>query len=376
MATYTSANFPGAFNAADAYGVPQELLDAVVDCNSIVDLFPWHFNNQPVEAPEMLVQAEGLTGDGSFAEGGCPDEVTWGDAKFAYSAKSFGRQTPRVSYVSMAAKQHTYRTSRTIVTAKGPVTVTDEWEYMLYIVLKALRRVQEWLIVRGDSTANALNYDGFDRIIRAPVAGRLDINGVGQTIANSVVHSMAGALTLTKMREMITVLLANGTDLGEIKLLMRPAMFVQLAGLIAANYFDPGAQLEKLMGQGWIPLYGANIPVYTSDCVAASGSPNAYTSTMYFLAFNYYGIPSLWFDYFDFSNIVRNSDLFYGEPAGGIAPSPFVMVGKDKGSAYCTSTAFALWAHGKMVSIAPQSLGKLTDISYTFQFTEAQVSQP
>lgn len=372
MATYTSADFPGKFTAADGYGIPREIVEALEDYCLLPDYIPWSYNNQQTEAVEILTDVHG-SDDGSFAEGRCPTEFVWSEHKFPYDAKSFGRETPTVSYAAMVAKQATYRTDRVVYTKMGPYTIRDEWEFLMYITLRAVRRVYEWLLLNGSAATNPFNFDGLDRIIRAPAGGRLDINGVGVPAANSVVHSMGGAVTVTKLHEMLGALEANGVNIGDVTLLMRPSLFSIVASLISANYNDPGAIYQGLMQRKLLPLYGYDVPVMTSDCVGVSGTEPNLSSTIYFLSKTYKGMPSLEFHFFDFSSIVRNSDLFWQQK--GIAPAQWVQIFADKGT-YCTSTGFALFSHGKMVSYAPHSLGKLTDIEYTFQLEEHEFTQP
>lgn len=366
----TAAALQGIFTSsgcADAYGIPQTIVETLVRCNQLVDLFPYRFDNQPVKPADLLTNIQGTQGDGSFAEGGCPDDVEHDECRIVFTAKSFGRASPKQTYVALASKQHPVPATRQIVTAGGVETFSDEWDYTMYLVLTAVRQALEWLVINGNPLTNANNFEGLDRLIRDPVGGRLDVNGIGCPDANSEVMNMAGSyVSVDDLYQMFGALQANGVDPTDIILVMRPGMANEIARLISLNYADPGAKREEIMGSSTFPLYGQNVPYRTTQCIDATGSGDSYTSTIFFLTFNYRGMPHMWLEFFDFSKIVLNSDLF-AAPAGtgGLAPSPFVMVTADKGD-YCTSFQYAIWAHGRVFTEAPFALGKMQNVAYTF----------
>jgi len=365
-APVTSTVMQGLFasqGCADAYGLPKLLVDHLVRCNQVVDMFPQRFDNQPVKPADLLISLQGTAGDGSFPEGACPDDVEYEECRITFSAKSFGRASEKLSYAALAAKQHLYPATRQLVAPEGMVSFGDEWDWRMYVTLTAVREALEWLIIRGNPVTNPNNFEGLDRLIRR---NRLDINGVVCEGADSEVFSMNGAeVSLDDLYLMIGALEADGVNPADITMLMRPGMATEIVRMLSMNYADPGAKREEMMTKSTFPLYGYNIPYRTSQCIDVTGSGDSWASSIYFLTFQYYGVPSLWLEFFDFSKIVRNTDLFWA-PAGtgGLAPSPFVMNPLDKND-WCTSYQFEIWAHGRLFSIAPQSLGKLTDVTYT-----------
>ena len=353
--------------AADAYGLPRQIVDHLVRCNNIVDLFPWRFDNQPVKPADLLINLQGTAGDGSFVEGGCPDDIEYDECRITFSAKSFGRAAEKMSYAALAAKQHLSPSPRQLVAPDGLVTFSNEWDWRMYLTLTAVREALEWLILRGDPTVNANNFEGLERLIRQPVGGRLDINGVGCVGANSEVEDIAGAhVSLTQIQDMIAALVVDGARAEDITIVCRPGLASEITTMISRNYQDPGAMEQELMRRRTWPLFGTDIPYATTQCLDVTGSGNSWTSNMLFLTFNYLGTPSLWLEFFDFSQIVRNTDLFSAPNLGGLAPSPFLMSVADHND-WCTSYQYVIWAHGRLFCSAPQALGKLENVAYTFQ---------
>jgi hypothetical protein len=352
--------------AADAYGLPRQLVDHLVRRNDIVDLFPWQFDNQPVKPADLLVNLQGTAGDGSFVEGGCPDDIEFDTCRITFSAKSFGRAAEKLSFPALAAKQHLAPSPRQLVAPDGTIEFTDEWDFRMYLVLTAVREALEWLILRGDPTANANNFEGLVRMIRQPAGGRLDINGVGCVGANSEVDDIAGAhVSLEQLQDMIGRLVVDGARPQDVTIICRPGQATEITSMIARNYQDPGAKEQELMRQRTWPLYGVEVPYRTTQCLEVTGSGDSWTADMLFITTQYYGVPSLWLEFFDFSKIVRNTDLFSSPNYSGLTPSPFVMIPSDHND-WCTSYQFSIWAHGRLFSIAPQSLGKLENVGYSF----------
>ena len=365
--TYVSTSFPGLWNNAEnTYGIPQDIIQGFLTPNSIVDLFPWQFSNQPVKPQDWLKSLSGESGDGSFTEGGCPVEVEWSATQFTVAAKSLGRCTPRTSYVGLASKQNVTPATRRIVDANGIVKELDnEWDYQLYLVLLGCRRAMEYLTINGDSSVTANNFDGLNRIIRAPVGGRLDVNGVGVPDANSIVIDNANAaVTVNLLYQFIGSLEANGANPADLYFILRPGLVNEIARLLALDYNDPGAKRQEILQEKTFPLYGVNIPYRTTQWVDATGTGSTWYSSLYAICPVFGGLPNIWYEYFDLSNLVQNADLFAGP---GAAPSHWYMVPSDRGTTYCTSTKFCLWTHGRLVVAAPQVLGKITGIQFTFQ---------
>lgn len=361
---YTQADFPGKFGVAQGYGVPAELMDNVMDCNVLVDRIPFGFSNQPIEAPEMITKAEHAGNDGTFQEGYCPVDVEWENHKFTYTAKSFGRCSEPVTDAALAAKQHTYLATRQIITKDGVKNIANEADYLLYLVLRSARKVWECQMLLGNSTTNAFNFDGLDYIIRAPVAGRLDLNGVAVPEANSVVNPQNGALTIAALYDMVMQLQSNGVSLSDVWILGHPGLISEVCRVVSATYQNPGAERERFLGQMQVPIGGVSIPLVSTDCAVLSGSAAAgYTGTLWFVSTMYYGKPSLWYSGFDFSGVVKNADVFGQQ---GLTPSPWIVVDKSERQTYCTSQQFCIWQHGKLVSAAPHSLGKITGITFSY----------
>jgi len=372
---YVSTTFPGMWNNAEnTYGIPRDMIAGLYQPNSLVDLFGWQFDNRPVLPQDWLTSVAGESGDGSFVEGGCPVEVEWSKTQFTYTAKSLGRCTPRTSYVGLAAKQNVYPPQRRIINSEGvEVELEDEWDFQMFTVLKAARNSLEYLTLNGDSTANANNFDGLNRIIRAPVGGRLDVNGVGVADANSIVIDNANArVSVNLLFEFIGALEANGADPSEIYFITRSGMINEIARLIALDYNDPGSERQDVLRRKTIPLYGQEIPYVTSGWVGSTGTGSTYYTTIYAITPTFGGLPNLYYEFFDLSKLVVNSDLFN---APGNVPSHWYMVPWDRGTTYCTSTKFCLWAHGRLVAAAPQVLGKIENVRYDFRNVRT-VDQP
>jgi hypothetical protein len=368
----SQANYAGLFTTsqADLYGIPAVILDALTAPNPIVDLFgPPRFNNMPLHPYELLTTAGPVDNDISFTEGGCPDTTEHGENRFALSAKSFGVCTPRTTYVALASKQNQFPGTRTIVTRDGNTSIVTEWEYQLYITLRAARQGLEWLILNGNPVNNALNFEGLDRAIRAPAAGRLDVNGTGVPLANSVVFENGGnRITVDRLYQMVGAMEANYVFPGDITLLMSSGMANEIARLIGLNYNDPGQKREDILRNRTFPLYGFEIPFRTSQWIGstATGNDYEYQSTIFFISLTYRGLDVMWMEYYDFTELVLNSDLFanpYGQM--GTQPGGWYMVPRDRGD-YCTSTSYCLWGHGRLMYQAPQALGRINDVTYEF----------
>jgi len=376
QAPTTSASYAGVFasyGAADAYGVPQEIIESLVQPSGLLIRFDWTFDNRPVVPADIFATKEG-SDDGSFAEGGCPTGSTASIGRLTYSAKSFGACSDKLTLPALASKQHTSPTPRRVRTATQVVTLNSEWEYQMFRVLQRLNRVREYLTINGNAAVNPNNYDGLLRIIRT---NHLDINGNALSEADSVVHDEAGTeVTVRKLEEVIGALEDNYVDVNDIVMVMRPGMFRHLAYKISLNYMDPEAKKQELLGSWTLPLGGADIPVETTQFMPRTGSGQSWTTHILFLTFQYLGLPSLYFAFFDFSEVVTNYPDLYAAPAsaGGLTPSPYVLFTKDRGS-YCSSAEFCLMAHGHVIALAPQSLGKITNVSYS-ALRERTVTNP
>lgn len=368
--------------AADMYGVPLQIIEALVTPNSIVDMFPFEFNNQPVFPVEMLTSKHMSNpgDDGTFTEGGCPGETEHEQHRFAYSAKSWGACTDKLTYVALASKANPAVTRRTIVTPdQGKVVISDEFDMQMFRLLQQIRRIQEYHTLNGDSSVNPNNFNGMYQIMLAGQAegGRLDLNGVRVPEALSVVKDIhCNAVTVDILYEMIGALEQNYVNPADITLVMRSGMANEIARLISLNYLDPGAKRQEILNAKTFPLYGYEIPWVTTQWISTTGSnaTQEWCSDIHFWTFNYLGVPSLWYQFYDFSSVVLNTDLFAAPAgAGGLTPGPYVMIPMDHGD-YCTSTQFCLWAHGRIVAAAPQSLGLLRNVKYNF-YNERQVTQ-
>jgi hypothetical protein len=252
-------------------------------------------------------------------------------------------------------------------------TISNEADYMLYIVLRGARKVWEWQLMNGDSSTVATEFDGLDRIIRAPLAGRLDMGGVGVTEANSVVNAIGGALTMNDLYDMMMQLIEAGVSPSDVWILGAPGLLAEVCRVVSATYLNPGAERERFMAQMSIPLMGFQVPLVSTECASLSGSVAAgWTGDLFWVSTTYRGQPSLYYEGFDFSQVVKNGDI-YGKQ--GLSPSPWVAVDKSDRSTLCTSQQFCIWQHGKLVSSAPHSLGKMTQI--TFSYSEPRnVTQP
>lgn len=188
----TTTTYQGLFTsygAADAYGVPAEIIESLIQPSGLLDRFPWEWNNQPVLPISMITAKEG-TDDGSFAEGHCPTGAGYTEAKFTFSAKSFGTCSDSLTLPALASKQHTLPT-RTVHTAQGATRLTTEWEFQMFKILQRINRIREYLALNGDASVNANNFDGLFRLIRT---NHTDINGTVQT------HPVFGVLTASLQR--------------------------------------------------------------------------------------------------------------------------------------------------------------------------------
>ena len=363
--TTTYAGLFTSYGAADAYGVPAEIIESLIQPSGLLDRFAWEFNNQPVLPLSMITAKEGTT-DGSFAEGGCPVGASYTEAKFTYSAKSFGTCSDHLTLPALASKQHLTPATRRIHTALGVTTMTTEWELQMFKILQRLGRIREYLTINGDASVNVNNYDGLLRIIRHDHA---DINGVIQTEADSVVYDEnCTATTIRKMEEIIGALEDNYVDPADIVLAMRPGLFRHLAYMIALEYQDIGAKHQELMRGRTLPLAGYDIPVETTMWLGRTGSNQTWCSSILFLTFQYLGMPSLYYQYFNFAEVVANHPDFHPSPGGtGLIPSPYVLLTRDRSGSegLCTSSEFCMFAHGRLVAEATQSLAVLQNVEYS-----------
>jgi len=367
----TEANYGGVYTAsqADLYGIPAMIIDAMTAPNSIVDLFgPPRFNNMPLAPYELLTQSGPANdNDTSFQEGSCPGTTSETRNRFALVAGSFGVCTPRTTYVALASKQNNWVGARSIVTREGTVEVSTEWEYQLYTTLRAARTGLEWLIINGDPTNNPFNFEGLDRAIRAPSGGRLDVLGNQVTQANSIVYNLnGGRVTVDLLNDMFASLESNYVWPGDVVMLMSTGMANEIARLISLNWNDPGAKRQEILQNRTFPLYGFEVPYRTSQWIAstATGNTREYMSTIYFITTQYLGVDTMWLEYYDFSELVLNTDLFanpYGQM--GTQPGQWYMIPRDHGD-YCTSTSYCLFAHGRLFYRAPQSLGRFNNATY------------
>lgn len=361
------ASYVGAFTtggAADAYGIPQDIIESLVQPSGLLDRFEWDYDNRPVVPMDIVESKEG-TDDGSFAEGGCPQTgVPWDIGRISSAAKSFGACSERLTMVALASKQHTFPTPRRVHTATGTMAISTEWEFQMFKALQRLGRIREYLSIRGDATVNANNYNGLLRLIRE---GYRDIEGERVTEADSLVHNEGCTeVTIRKLEEVVGALEDRYVEPSEIVLVMRPSMFRHLAYKISLDYMSPGEKRQELLGQRTLPVAGENLAVETTLFMPRTGSGQTWCEDILFLTFNYLGERTLYFAYFNFSEIVANYAELFAAPAGagGLAPSPFVMFNKDRGSD-CTSAEFCLFAHGHILAKAPQSLAKITNVSYS-----------
>jgi|GEM_PF-3427079 len=376
-APQTTAAFQGLFTsygAMDAFGIPMEIVDSLVKCYDLVDFFDWEFNNEQVLPADIMTSLQGTTGDGSFVEGGCPEEMIDTICRITYNARSLGRCSPKLTLPAWVNKQHQAPASRRIRNRDGATVLVTEFEYQLYKVLQGVRKALGYLIIRGDPTVNANNFDGLLRIIRT---GRLDINGVWQPETDSIVHDEhCTAVTILKIEEVIGQLEDRWVDASDITMIMRPGMFRHLSYQISLGYADIEAKHQELLAGKTLPLGGVDIPVITTQCLPTTGAGQDWCSDILFITTEYLGLPSLFLQFFDFSEIVANAPDVYAPPAGagGLTPSPFIMlvIGQD---GHCMSHQFCLAAHGRLVSLAPQSLAKIQNVAYS-ALLERQVVIP
>ncbi len=363
--TTTYAGIFTSYGAADAYGVPAEIIESLIQPSGLLDRFAWEFNNQPVLPLSMITAKEG-TDDGSFPEGGCPTGASYTEAKFTYSAKSFGTCSDNLTLPALASKQHLAPAARRIHTAQGVTTLTTEWELQMFKILQRLGRIREYLTINGDASVNANNYDGLFRVIRE---NHTDINGNVQTEADSILYDEGcTATTIRKMEEIIGALEDNYVDPADIVLSMRPGLFRHLAYMIALEYQDIGAKHQELMRGRSLPLAGYDVPVETTMWIGRTGSNQDWCSHILFLTFQYLGMPSLYYQYFNFAEVVANHPDFHPSPGGtGLNPSPYVLLTRDRSGSegLCTSSEFCMFGHGRLVAEATQSLGKMLNVSYS-----------
>lgn len=372
----TTVTYQGLFTsygAADAYGVPEEIIESLIQPSGLLDRFAWEFNNQPVLPVSMFTYKQGAD-DGSFAEGGCPTGTTRTESKFVFSAKSFGSCSDHLTLPALASKQHTLR-NRRIRRAQGVTTVVSEWESQMFNILQRLANINEVLTLNGDASVNPNNYDGLFRLIRE---NHTDINGVVQTEADSVVwDEHCTPTTIRKLEEIIGALEDNYVNPADIVLVMRPGLFRHLAFMIALEYQNIGATHQELMRGRTLPLAGFDIPVETTMWIGRTGTPQAYCSHILFLTFNYLGAPSLYHQFFDFSEVVANHPDFHPSPGGtSLTPSPYVLLTRDRSGSegLCMSSEFCMAAHGRLVAEATQSLGKMLNVEYSALIERTQVN--
>lgn len=361
------ASYVGMFTtggAVDAYGIPQEIIESLVQPSGLLARFSWDFDNRPVVPMDIVESKEG-TDDGSFAEGGCPQTgQPWDVGRISSTAKSFGACSERLTMVALASKQHTTPSPRRVHTAEGTVSVSSEWEFQMFKTLQRLGRMREFLAIRGDATVNAYNFNGLLRLIRE---GYRDLEGVRVTEADSLIHNeRCTEVTIRKIEEVIGALEDRYVDPDDIVMVMRPSMHRHLAYKISLNYMNPAEKRQELLGKKVLPLAGENIPVETTLFMPRTGSGQTWCEDILFLTFNYLGERTLYFAYFNFAEIVANYAELFSAPAGagGLSPSPFVMFNRDR-NADCTSAEFCMFAHGHIIALAPQSLAKITNVSYS-----------
>lgn len=350
--------------AADAYGIPQDIIESLIQPSGLLDRFDWEYDNRPV-VPMDIVESKQGTDDGSFPEGGCPATGTaWDVGRITSSAKSFGACSERLSMVALASKQHTTPTPRKIHTAQGTTNITSEWEFQMFKTLQRIERSREYLAIQGDATVNANNFNGLLRLIRE---GYTDVEGVAVTEADSLVHAEGCTeVTVRKLEEVLGAMEGRYVDIDEVVMVMRPGLFAHLAYKISLNYMNPAETRQTLLRGRTLPLYGYDIPVETTMFMPRTGSGQSWCEDILFLTFNYLGERTLYFAYFDFSELVANYAELFAAPtgAGGLAPSPFVMINRDRNSD-CTAAEFCIFAHGHIIAKAPQSLAKITGVSYS-----------
>jgi len=265
---------------------------------------------------------------------------------------------------ALASKQHTTPTPRRVHTAQGTTNIASEWEFQMFKTLQRLERIREYLAINGDATVNAYNWNGLLRLIRT---GYTDVEGVAVTEADSLVHNEACTeITVRKLEEVLGAMEGRYVDIPEVVMVMRPGLFAHLAYKISLNYMNPAETRQELLRGRTLPLYGYDIPVETTMFMPRTGSAQTWCEDILFLTFNYLGERTLYFAYFDFSELVANYAELFAAPAGagGLAPSPFVMFNKDRNTD-CTAAEFCIFAHGHIIAKAPQSLAKITNVSYS-----------
>lgn len=373
----TTTTYQGLFTsygAADAYGVPDEIIESLIQPSGLLDRFSWEFNNMPVLPVSMFTFKQG-TDDGSFAEGHCPTGATRTESKFVFSAKSFGSCSDHLTLPALASKQHSHLRSRRVRTAQGVTTLSTEWESQMFNILQRLNNINEVLTLNGDASVNANNYDGLFRLIRT---NHTDINGVIQTEADSIVYDeYCTSTTIRKLEEIVGALEDNYVNPNDIVLVMRPGLFRHLAYMIALEYQNIGAMHQELMRGRTLPLAGFDIPVETTMWIGRTGSNQVWCSHILFLTFTYLGAPSLYHQFFDFSEVVANHPDFHPSPGGtGLTPSPYVLLTRDRSGSegLCTSSEFCMFAHGRLVAEATQSLGKMMNVQYSALIERTQVN--
>lgn len=351
---------------ADAYGIPQDIIESLIQPSGLMDRFNWDWDNRPIVPMEIVEQKSG-TDDGSFAEGGCPQTGrAWDTGRITSSAKSFGACSERLSMVALASKQHRTPSPRTVHTAVGNVNIASEWQFQMFKVFQRIGRIYEYLGIVGDATVNANNYNGLLRLIRT---GYTDVEGVAIPEADSLIHNEACTeVTIRKLEEVLGAMEGRYVEIPEVVMVMRPGMFAHLAYKISLNYMNPGEKRQQLLRGRTLPLYGYDIPVETTMFMprTGQGTTQSWCEDILFLTFNYLGQNTLKFAFFDFSEIVANYAELFAAPAGagGLAPSPFVMVNRDRNTD-CTAAEFCIFAHGHMIAEAPQSLAKITNVAYS-----------
>lgn len=372
-----SSTYVGMFTTggvADAYGIPQEIIESLVQPSGLLDRFEWEYDNRPI-VPMEIVRTKQGTDDGSFAEGGCPPAgQPWDTGRITSSAKSFGTCSERLTMVAMASKQHRTPTPRRVHTAIGTTSITTEWEFQMFKVLQRLGRIREYLTINGDATVNAYNFNGLLRLIRT---GYTDVEGQAITQADSLLHNEGCTeITVRKLEEFIGAMEGRYVDPDDIVMVMRPGMFAHLAYKISLNYMNPAETRQNLLRGRTLPLYGYDIEVETTMWMPRTGSAQSWCEDILFLTFDYLGERSLYFAYFDFSELVANYAELFSAPAGagGLTPSPYVLFNKDRNTD-CTALEYCLFAHGHLIAEAPQSLGKITNVSYS-ALEERTVTQP
>lgn len=256
-----------------------------------------------------------------FAEGTTPNGTSYATNQASKLKKSLGMKSgiTNVALAVMQGKENVQTLDSQYMSA---------FERQMAILDTEYRNAEDWAIINGNTTTDALMYDGLDAEI-VTANGSLEVDLSGSSITKEVIDNVIAAQSL--MGYDITAIYANPLIINTIK-----QLYYYTNSLLGQP--DPWGFNTITTSVGDVAL----VPDKRIHQTFVSGDD--FTSTIFLITEQKEGVDLLYIDYLIPQSIITPELLASGSNA--------------------TSTEFAMYSHGTLVNKAPTAQAKIINAGY------------